>query len=359
MKSIYKIIILCFLFPLITNANNADKKHEETKTIKKEYAVNSNARVILNNKYGDLNITTWDKNRVEIEVIITVKGDDLEHVEEKLNSISINFKASKSLVEATTIIGENKSSWSWWGKSKNTYYKINYIVKMPKTNSVDLENDYGSIYLGNLSGKASINSDYGKISVSNLSANNNSINLNYCSSSTILYMKSGTVNIDYSKLTIDKSENIKLNADYATLKFGRAGEIDFNLDYGSITIDDSESINGNSDYATLRLGTVRKKLRIDTDYGSLTIKRLMNGFDKVDISGQYTSIKIGVEKEASFDFEIDLQYADFKRDDAKVELFKNISKTTKKYYEGKYGQKKTNSSLLINSQYGSVRIEEN
>jgi hypothetical protein len=359
MKSIYKIIILCFLFPLITNANNADKKHEETKTIKKEYAVNSNARVILNNKYGDLNITTWDKNRVEIEVIITVKGDDLEHVEEKLNSISINFKASKSLVEATTIIGENKSSWSWWGKSKNTYYKINYIVKMPKTNSVDLENDYGSIYLGNLSGKASINSDYGKISVSNLSANNNSINLNYCSSSTILYMKSGTVNIDYSKLTIDKSENIKLNADYATLKFGRAGEIDFNLDYGSITIDDSESINGNSDYATLRLGTVRKKLRIDTDYGSLTIKRLMNGFDKVDISGQYTSIKIGVEKEASFGFEIDLQYADFKRDDSKVELFKNISKTTKKYYVGTYGKKKTNSSLLINSQYGSVRIEEN
>jgi hypothetical protein len=359
MKSIYKIIILCFLFPLITNANIADKKHEETKTIKKEYAVNSNAKVILNNRYGDLNITTWNKNRVEIEVIITVKGDDLEDVETKLNSISIAFNASNSLVEATTIFSETKSSWSWWGKSKNTNYKINYIVKMPKTNAVDLNNDYGSIYLGNLSGKASINCDYGKISVGELSADNNRITLDYCSSSSILFMKSGNLNIEYSKLIIDTSEDIKLNADYSTLKFDKANKIDFNLDYGSITVNDSESINGNSDYVTLRFGIIRKKLIIDTDYGSITIKKLMNGFDKVDISGQYTGIKIGIEKEVSFDFEIDLQYGSFKRDTTKTQIFKSISKSAKKYYEGKYGQGKTNSSLFINSQYGSVRIEEN
>jgi len=359
MKSIYKIIFLCFLFPLITNANNGDKKHEKTKTIKKEYSVDADAKVILNNKYGDLNITTWNKNRVEIEVIITVKGDDLEDVETKLNSISIGFNASNSLVEATTIFKENKSSWSWWGKSKNTNYKINYIVKMPKTNAVDLNNDYGSIYLGNLSGKASINCEYGKISVGELSADNNRITLDYCSSSSILLMKSGDLNIEYSKLTIDTSEDIKLNADYSTIKFDKADKIDFNLDYGSITVNESESINGNSDYVTLRFGVIRKKLIIDTDYGSITIKKIMNGFDKVDISGQYTGIKIGVEKEVSFDFEIDLQYGSFKRDDTKVQLFKSISKSTKKYYEGKYGQGKTNSSLFINSQYGSVRIEEN
>jgi hypothetical protein len=230
---------------------------------------------------------------------------------------------------------------------------------MPKTNAVDLNNDYGSIYLGNLSGKASINCDYGKISVGELSADNNRITLDYCSSSSILFMKSGNLNIEYSKLIIDTSEDIKLNADYSTLKFDKANKIDFNLDYGSITVNDSESINGNSDYVTLRFGIIRKKLIIDTDYGSITIKKLMNGFDKVDISGQYTGIKIGIEKEVSFDFEIDLQYGSFKRDTTKTQIFKSISKSAKKYYEGKYGQGKTNSSLFINSQYGSVRIEEN
>ena len=359
MKSIYKITFLLLLFPFITNANTGDKKHEKSKTIKKEYSVNSNAKLDIDNKYGDLNITTWDKNRVEIQVIITVKGDDLDEVEDKLNSIKIEFNASSSLVQAETIFGEKKSNWSWFGKSKNTNYKINYIVKMPKTNSVDLDNDYGSIYLGNLSGKAAINCDYGKISIGELSASNNNINLDYCSSSSIAFMKSGDINIDYSKLTIDNSENIKLNADYSTIKFVKAGSIDYNLDYGSITVNDVESIIGNSDYVSLRFGIVRKKLVVDTDYGSLTIKNLIKGFDNVEITGQYTGIKIGVESENSFNFEIDLQYSGFKRDDDKIEFFKSISKSTKKYYEGKYGKGKTNSTLNVNSQYGSVRIQEN
>lgn len=359
MKFIYKITFLALLIPFITNANTGDKKHEKSKRIKKEYTVNSDAKVAIDNRYGDLNITTWDKNRVEIEVIITVKGDDLDEVESKLNSIRIEFNANSSLVQAKTLFREKKSNWSWWGNSKNTNYKINYIVKMPKTNSVDLDNDYGSIYLGNLSGKANINCDYGKISIGELSASDNDINLDYCSSSSIVSMKSGSINIDYSKLTIDNSEDIKLNADYSTVKFNKAGNIDFNMDYGSITVNDSEYINGNSDYVTLRFGTISKRVIIDTDYGSLTIKNLKDGFEKVDITGQYTGIRIGVEKGISFDFEIDLQYSSFKRDNDKVELFKSISKSTKKYYEGKYGKGKTNSFLSVNSQYGSVRIEEN
>ncbi|WP_299061595.1 hypothetical protein [uncultured Polaribacter sp.] len=358
MKFIFKIALFLTFIPFVAFANTDDKKHERTKTISKSYAVNENAKVIINNKYGDLNITTWNKNSVEIEVKITVKGDDLDEVESKLNSIKIDFNATESMVEAETIFGEKKSNWSWWGKSKNTNYKVNYIIKMPKTNAVDLDNDYGSIYLGNLIGNAIINCDYGKISLGELSAENNDINLDYCSSSTIAYMKSGEIDADYSKLVIDNSENLKINADYSTIKLDKAKTVDFNLDYGSITINDAENIDGNSDYVALRFGTVRKQLSVNTDYGSLTIKNLKKGFEKIDITGQYTGIKITVEPNISFMFTIDLQYSGFKRDDDKIELYKSISKSTKKYYEGKYGLGNSNAKININSQYGSVRIEE-
>ncbi|QTD38300.1 hypothetical protein JL193_03085 [Polaribacter batillariae] len=209
MKSIYKIAFLLLLFPFISSANNKEKKHEKSKTITKEYNVNSNALVALDNSYGDLNITTWDKNRVEIEVKITVNGNDLEDVEEKLNSINVAFSASSSKVSAKTVFGKKKNSWSWWKRSKNVNYKINYFVKMPKTNNINLKNDYGSIYLGNISGEATINCDYGKIVVGELSSNNNNISLDYCSTSTIAYIKSGDINVDYSKLSIENSEKLK------------------------------------------------------------------------------------------------------------------------------------------------------
>ncbi|PWG05441.1 hypothetical protein [Polaribacter aquimarinus] len=359
MKSIYKITLVLLLLPLIASANPIKKKHEKNRVIKKEFSVNADAKVALNNRYGNLNITTWNKNKVEIEVTITVKGNDLDAVEDRLSSIDVMFNATKSLVEAETIFEKNKSSWSWWKKSRNINYKINYVVKMPKSNAVDLDNDYGNIYLGDLDGKADINCDYGKISVGDLTASNNNINLDYCSTSSIAFMKSGSLNVDYSKITIDKTESVKVNADYSGVKLGEVQNVDFNADYGSISIDAADNVQGNSDYASMRFGTIKKNLNIDTDYGSLSVKNLARGFQSVDIDGQYAGIRIGIDPNAVFNFEIDLQYAGFSRNNDKMEFFKSISKSTKKYYQGKYGKGNTNSKIRIKSQYGGVSIKEN
>lgn len=358
MKSIYKITFLFLLIPLLTSANGGGQKEEKSKKINKEYKVNADATVAIDNRYGDINITTWDKNSVEIEVIITVKGDDLDSIEERLESIDVTFDASSSFVSAKTIFEKEERGWSFWKKNSNLSYKINYNIKMPKTNSADLDNDYGSIILGDLSGEADINCDYGKIAVGELSGSNNNINLDYCSSSTIDFMKSGTINVDYSKISIDESETLKINEDYSSIKLGKTRNVNFNADYGSITIEEAERVNGNSDYAGMRFGTIYKSLEIETDYAGISVKRLAKGFEKVIIDGQYSGIKIGVDEDAVFDFELDLQYASFKSENDKIEYFKKISKSTKKYYEGKFGKGNSDSRIKIRSQYGGVSIKD-
>jgi hypothetical protein len=357
MKSIYKITSLFLFIPIITFATINEKKQEKKKIIKKEFNVNANAKVSIDNKYGNLNITTWDKNRVEIEVTITVKGDDLESVEDKLASIDINFKASSDFVMAKTNFEKVEKSWSFWKKNSNLNYQINYLVKMPKSNSVNLNNDYGSIYLDYLTGQASINCDYGKISVGELTGNNNNIQLDYCNASTIGFIKNGNINADYSKITIDKGEDLKVNADYSTLKFGTLGNINFNADYGAIHIDEADNINGNSDYVSMSFGTINKNLIMDAEYGSISIKKLAKGFENVEIEAQYTGVKIAVDAGAVFDFELDLQYAAFNDENDKMEFYQKIVKTTKKYYKGKFGKGTATASLKIKSQYGGISIK--
>ena len=135
---LFKILLIA-LFPLVTFAKEiSSKKHEKTKTIHKNFSVNSNATLFLKNKYGNLHISTWNENTVDITVKITVKGDNLNKVEEKLNDINVLFEATQNLVEARTTIEETKSSWSFWGRNNNINYQINYYVKMPKTNNADL-----------------------------------------------------------------------------------------------------------------------------------------------------------------------------------------------------------------------------
>ncbi|WP_299836533.1 hypothetical protein [uncultured Tenacibaculum sp.] len=353
-----KYLILFLLTPVILFADGR-KKHEKTKTISKKYSVNNNATVFIKNKYGNVDVTTWDKNSVEIDVRITVKGNDIDKVNDKLDAIRIEFEANKNLVEARTIIENTKSSWSFWGKSNNINYKINYFVKMPITNNADLNNKYGNIELDDIEGKTNINCDYGAIQVERLLNDSNSISIDYCGSSNVQYMKSGSLNADYSKITINEVENLKVNADYSGVKVGKVNDINFNSDYGSIAIEDGGSIYGNSDYAGMRIGTVRKKLNINTDYGGLKVKNLMKGFESVTIDGSYAGIKIGTSNDNNFEFLVNLSYGGFKYPEEYVETYKVVRKSTKKYYEGKFGKGNSNSKINIKSSYGSVSLKLN
>ncbi|TYP98778.1 hypothetical protein C7447_10293 [Tenacibaculum adriaticum] len=357
MKS-YNLFIFILCIPLLSFTTDT-KKHEKSKTINKTYTVNKNATVYINNKYGNVSVTTWNENRVEIDVKITVKGNNLDKVEDKLQSITVKFEATKDLVEARTMVENTKSSWSWWGNDSNLNYEINYSVKMPKTNNADLHNKYGNIELDELEGKANIECDYGNIEVEKLLNETNSIELDYCGGSDVKYMKSGTLNADYSKITIDETENLKANIDYTTLKVGKVNNLSFSSDYGSLTVDEVTHVSGSSDYAGMRFGTVYKNLKIDTDYGGLRINNLAKGFENVTIDGSYAGIKIGTASNNNFKFNIDLGYAGFGYPEEKVEMFKSVKKTSKKYYEGLFGKGNSNSILHIKSNYGGVSLKLN
>jgi len=361
MKSFHKLTIILLLIPTLTFGigKTNKKRHEKSKKIAKSFTVNNDATLSIDNKYGDINITTWAKNSIEIDVEITIKGDDVGDVEDQLEKIDIEFNDSPNLVEAKTIFKKNKSSWSWWGKSKKISYKIIYTVKMPISNNVKLANDYGAISLSELNGEASINCDYGKISIGDLRGNNTDINLDYCSTSTINSMKDGNINIDYSKLTIESATDLKLNADYSSFKLAKATNLDFNIDYGSLVVNEITNATGNGDYTALKFGTVKKNLKVKSDYGSIKIENLANGFESVTIDSEYAGIKIGTSATNNFSFIIDLQYAGFKRNNDNVELLKSIVKNSKKYYEGIYGKGNSNSKIIIKSEYGSVTFSEN
>lgn len=359
MKSTFKIAVLLFLIPLVSFANTKTKpRQEKSKTIKKEYSVSSDATVKLDNKYGNLNITTWDKNRVEITVVITVKGNNLSTVEKRLEDVEVEFKANSDMVSAKTIIPKSSRGWFVWNSSKNTKYQINYTVKMPVSNSVKLNNDYGTVQLNELNGAADINVDYGKLVVGDLNNANNNINIDYCKNSNINFMRSGSINTDYSRLTVDKTDKVKINSDYSTVTIESANTVTFNADYGNIIVNDVKDITGNTDYVSVRLGTVSKSLNLDADYGSIKIKELAKGFSTGEITGSYAGITIGVNAKSNFNFIADLSYARLRYDKNNVDMRKSIIKSSKRYFEGTFGKGSTNSKLHIKSSYGNVNFKQ-
>lgn len=356
---IYYIVIALLLSNVSFAGNEWEGKHTKEKIIKREYTVNSDALLKIENSYGNINIITYSGNTVKIEVKIITNGNNLEKVEEKLKEISVDFKGSSNMVSAKTIFNKNKSSSWWnWGRNTNVNMEINYLIKLPITNSVDLNNDYGSINLDRLEGHAKINCDYGKITTKELMADHNSITFDYTNNSFFEYIKSGKISADYSGFTVAKTKNLEISADYTKSIVEVAENVTYSCDYGSMTVEKANHIKGDGDYLTARFGEIYKSIQLTSDYGSIKIDRMTANAGNVYIDSDYTGITIGYDSGYSFQFDINLDYASL-RGDEDFQFTKKKTESTDKQYQGYYGTSNSGNLVKITSDYGSVTFKRN
>lgn len=362
MKTIlFKLLFLIALSPTIAFCTNGDLpdnfngRHTKEKKLSKKYNVAADAVLKINNSYGNIDIKTWDQNRVSIEVIIKVNGNDERKVQEKLDEINVDFNQTSSGVSARTLFKKENSSWIsiLFGSNSNVNMEINYIVRAPATNNVDLSNDYGHIFLDKLKGNAKISCDYGRLDIGELNGNNNQISFDYSRNSRFGYVKRAVINADYSEFTIEDAGSIQLNADYTNSKIRRVESLKFNCDYGSLTVDKVKSIEGSGDYLSTKLGEVYQNANLNFDYGSLSIEKVMKGAGEIKINSDYTGIKLGYDPAQAFRFSVNTSYASVKGIES-FEINKQNQSSNNRSYSGHYLSTSGNGIINITSSYGSV-----
>lgn len=359
---LYKHVFLALaLIPLVLGANTGKTggKYSKEKTIKKEFNVNPDALFKVKNSYGNLNITSWNENRIVIEVHIKANGNNEEKVQNRLNEIDVDFENSASLVSARTLFGDRDNNWGWkWGKRNNVSVQVNYTIKIPVKNNVNLNNDYGNIYLDRVDGHAKINCDYGKIDIGELRGRNNELRFDYTSRSTFEYINSGEIIADYSGFTVEKAGDLTVKADYTNAVINEMENLDYSSDYGSIEVNNVNNVNGNGDYIGVKLGTVHGNVTINSDYGSLKISEMAADAGDMNIKTDYTGIKIGYNPGYYFDFEISTEYAGVSgRDDFEVNVSKE--KSNQKYFKGYHGKENSGNTVYITSDYGGITFYQN
>jgi len=351
-------LLALMLAPLIILGNDGMKgKYNKEKTINKEFDVDATALLKVNNKYGNVTVSSWDENRVVMEIKIKVSGNNEGKVDKRLQEIDVEFDSRSDMVSAKTILAKGKG-WNWnWGRN-NLSVQINYSIKAPVKNSVHLNNDYGTIILDRIDGHAKISCDYGRLEIGELRGRNNEIRFDYTTKSTIDYMNSGTINADYSGFVLRRVGDLKLNADYTDANIGEMKNLDYTSDYGSMDVESVQNVEGNGDYISVDLGTVHGNVDISADYGSIKIGNMAPDAGNVNISTDYTGIKFGYDPGYFFDFEISTDHAAVRgKDEFDIRISKE--KDSELYYRGFYGQEGSGNSVYISSEYGGVSFYKN
>jgi hypothetical protein len=297
MKTLIKILIITFL---AGNVNIASAMDEYTKVLKKEFAVNPDAQLTIDNSFGNVHCNNWDKNSIQIEVAITVDAPDEKSADKLFDKVIINITGSSGQVEAKTIIPEG----GFKGRSR---VKIDYTVNMPTTINLDLTNKFGDIYINELGGKGKITLGYGNMEAGKFSNSDNFLDIKF-SDVNINSIKGAVVNLKYSKMEVGYAGSMRLDSKYSDLDGDKIISLVANFEGGKINIENGSIIDGKSKFSDLNITRLEQSLSLDIQYGNCDIDEMPAEFTSISVKNKYGSIDIGLPSSANYSLDAEFKF---------------------------------------------------
>jgi hypothetical protein len=347
MKPIIKILTVLFLSGIISNASALD---EYTRVIKKEFSVNPDAQLIIDNSFGNIHCNNWDKNLVQIEVSITVTAPDENSAGRLFDKILVNITGSSSEVEAKTIIPEG----GFKGRSK---VKIDYTINMPTTINLDLSEKFGDIYINELGGKGKINLGYGNMEAGKFTNSDNYFDIKF-SNANISSMKGAVVNLKYSQMELGYAGSIRLDSKYSNLDADKIISLVMNFEGGKLDVEDGSAIEGKSKFSDLNVTRLQQSLTLDIQYGNCDIDEMPADFTSISIKNKYGNVDIGLPSAANYTLDAEMKFCELGFPEEKADISQRIITNTSKLYKATIGKENAPvSKVFVRSEFGNVSLE--
>jgi hypothetical protein len=84
-----RLVLLAFtLAPLLSMANDGDNV-EKKRTISKTYNVGPDDRLSIENSFGNVTVSTWDKNMIQVDIEIGVNASSDEKAQRMMDEINV------------------------------------------------------------------------------------------------------------------------------------------------------------------------------------------------------------------------------------------------------------------------------
>jgi hypothetical protein len=342
MKKIKLITIVLFL--LVSFSMQAKEKF--TSTFKKEYEVNRNATVKINNTFGDVQCYNWDKNEVSIEVLVEVIAADKKAADRVFDRISVEISGDENLVQERTRVNNIKG--------RNTKFSIIVNVYLPESVNIDFTNRFGNIFVGTVKGKAELSQSFGTLQIEELQNESNDVFVEHGSLSAD-NINEAVIDIKHSEMSVDNARSLNLDAGFTSVVIDKIDVLNVNSNFGSLEIDKIGTLQGDFNGTSVEIDYLMKSIESTFKMGDVSIDRISRNFSEIDIDGKHASISLELESESSFSFELETKFAS-------VYLPSEFKITKEKLgfnsyrYHGRFGNASGQSLIKIESEFGTVEI---
>jgi hypothetical protein len=331
-----------------------------TKEIKKEYQVSANSHLILQNRYGSINIKDWDKNSVSIDVVITVENPKKETAEKYLEYITIDFSEEGDIIRAVTNIDEKYGRAGTRTIVINSENKlsIDYTVNMPKNLKISVSQRYGDVFINELTGEVAVDIRYGNLTANKLTRGNvkplANISLSY-SKGTISEASWLNLDLKYAEIKIDQSQALVLVTKYSRINADKSSSVVATSKYDRYTLGNLNNLVINGAYTNINAESISNRLELESRYGGVKIDKMPAGFGKIIINSSYTNVSVGIDAAASYQLNGNASYGSIKYPSTgRISRIAGNKDTTVNGFVGT--DENSSSEVIINARYGNVNL---
>lgn len=283
-----------------------EKKREKfafvkEKNISKSYPASGN-NLSIDNSFGNVKFTTWDKNEIKVDVHIEASSDKEDIAQKIFDAIRVSDKHQGNEIEFKTKIENNNNNC----KNCKSSMQIDFDVHLPANVELDVSNSFGNIELPDYKGALSVSTKFGEL--------------------------------DAGSLT-----NLK----------------EIGVEFGSATIKSMSNIDATFKFSKIEIGSLAGKNKIHLEFCDATSIKLDNNLNSLDLNESYSTVNIRPGNlsatyniATSFGTVIDRSNADIKRSDTPDKYGPDSDKT----YTGKSGS--GSAKIEIRSSFGKIIVGE-
>jgi len=294
-------------------AAGGDEEVRKKKTINKSYNVGPDDKLEIENQFGNVQIDTWDKSQITVDIEIGVRASSEEKAKYVMDELDVKEVQSGHIISFKTKVGEihnnDKNDRHHGNTDEDRSFYIDYVIHMPSANRLSVENSFGKTEIGDFKGLVSLTSKFGSLKTGRLDNVDN-------------------IDVEFGKAYISEVTNGKV-----VFKFNKESMI----------------------------GKVNGSVKISSEFSHNVQFNVAEDIKDLYVSESYSEMKMVIPKSISAHFDVHTSFGSFHNDSELNIREKREGADENDYgphfdkdYSGQAGDGKA--IIKIKSSFGSIRL---
>lgn len=304
----YRVLILVVGF-MLSFAQAFPQNFTDDKTYSHQFSVNAKTTVEISNKYGKVQLLTWNKDSVKIDIHLFISSSSLSRLQKFRQNVNFDVTNSGYYVIVKTVLGRSQASvleefrdlTDALMKGSNEV-KIDYTVYLPKNIAVKVTNKYGDIYVDDLMGETQLYLSNGDLKANSFTGNT-ALSISF-GNAFINQFSRGTILAEYGDLNIRNADKISLETKSTKVTIQNAGNVKLQSRRDNYQIDNAVEVTGEGYFSDINIQNIAEEFNFSAKFGKVVVDNLKNTVSFVNANTEYADLDLYFEHGTSFEYDI-------------------------------------------------------